>query len=294
MSGFKDTPETPFGSFERAGEFLQGAQASFEAEHGLRPPKPVPPRDSFRDRFIIRRHVDYDDGVYVRLSCGDDLTNPPQPTLEERIRDAESTQKCDRAAERGKYFTRTRNNFGQEFRIVTKFNLNTDDIFSRIRVQSEASKTGEEPGVTEKDPTKVVGLANRISVYRFLQQKGLVLVDDTGFSAYATNNEQTGYEYGYLFLPESIDEQIYYSFEDALRKRVPMSMGDVDLATLKGELALGRPIEPQELYAEPKLVREIIDDLSLDEEFMSMFTQSDALLAARQAERRNLGSAEPK
>lgn len=271
-------------------ELLDGADALFYAEHKL----PEAPRVDATTRFecVDGRLSDWSflrhaGSTHTRTLDIFDEVNAPPPSLEEQIKNLEASDyDSEKISSRSGSFKRTRENFGQTFHIVTQFSLNTDDAIARLLARYDVDMGREEPRPVKKDPVKETGLTNQVALYRYLQQKGLVLIDDTGLAANATNSSDTNHKCGFLLLPASIDKELFFAFEDEVRKQVPISHKEIKLARLKGELAQGRQVGPEELVVDLRNVREIVDDLSLDERFMDMFTQSDSLQAARRQQRR--------
>ncbi len=289
VSAKQDSPitETEDDIDPETAEFLKATRAVFDLEHKLRePPKPRPSR--FDDIYLVRHLTSDRDIINDFKMLRRDFEPRPEPTLDERIESLENQPDWEKGRERmdEKYNTdyRARNNFGQEFKVTTKFDITTEDILDRSR-RRRAAERGEDREIKE-DPIKVVGLSNRVSLYRYLQQIGLVLIDDTGMSAYAHDSSQTDHDKGALFLPESIERSVFYEFEDVVRELAPFSKHEIDLAMLRAERDQDRKIDLEELRVEDEKMREIVDILSLDERFMGMFEQSDALQKARQARRR--------
>lgn len=261
---------------EIAKGLLDATAKVFDAEHQLlEPPKPI------KNSYLINdfpRH-------YCENYESEIDPNYVPPTLEQIIKNLEEAGPY-RTFERPGGNKRVRDNFGQEFQIVTKFGIRTETYTSKIK-RKEAIDAGEEPEPVKHDPFDVAELANRTSIYRYLQQLGLVLIDDTGLSAYAnSSNTYQDLDHGLLLLPASIDKEVFYEFEDEVRKAVPCDMRAIRLEMFKREREEGRKIAPEETIVPETLVRELVDYLATDERFVGMFEQKDALQAARKAQRR--------
>jgi len=274
MKSVQSNLEDNFGS-----EFADQLGELFKREHVITPPpEPIP---------------DYLYGMeQAMMECSNFDCNyepRPEPSLQQRIEWVESDIKYDKESERRTYNDdRQRENFGQRFRIVTHFDTNT----TRHVYVRDDEEVGDNEGRGYKkvpDPEKELVLANRLALYRYLQQRGAILIDDTGLS-------QTGRridpERGYVMLPEVVESEAFYDLEDEIRSSWPFNYKELLLKKLVAERE-GLEFDLEDSRLDPKKLREVVDYLATDERFMDMFAKGEELLIARREKRRANPEDEP-
>jgi hypothetical protein len=242
-------------------EFTEEMGQLFDREHRL-PPPPRPLNDlenSILDN-LAKNRPDFTTRIY---DSRQDYRPRPEPTLDERIQNSEVLSDCVKSMERYRSKnSRSRLNFGTEFHIAVHFRFDN-------------TKYAFPPDI----PDIEVGMANRTNLYQYLQHKGMILVDDTGRDAH--QGTQTTQNNGYLMLPQEISHSDYFEFEDEVRKHYPFNKNEIELVRLLQQKAGQEPSPTEDFASDPRKMMELIDRLSMDERFISLFDVARKIKQAR-------------
>lgn len=221
--------------------FIKEAAELFDAENVL--PTPTMPVKGFK-LDEIRPLSQYIDVQF--------MPKLPEATLDERISLKELGVRTCKLNERARARSdRKKRVFGEEYALVSSFNTVDDYNFD--------------------GPNFEVGLNNRNAFLRYLQQRGLVLVDDTGRSR---DGKRTNKKKGTVFFPSAFDPTVYDALEDEIRSIWPFVSYEFDLQKLYAERD-GQQHDSTKTTIDEKKMREKVDLLAMDNRFMKLFDWAD-------------------
>ena len=143
-------------------------------------------------------------------------------------------------------------------------------------------------GVSKEEHATVLNdlLNNRKLLYGYLQHLGMLVVDDTGREErYGEEMDYAGH--GFMMLPAEIEHEDFFALEDAVRSKMPFTESE-----LKAKLLETRAQNPDATvkdipYAStPEQMRDMVDQLALDERFSLLFVKAEAISKARKEQPR--------